>query len=65
MLEFGFPDLDRNEVILEPELRTLKGSENATALTLEQLRGRLRLGTPVAVTASPAAPARCACPTDR
>jgi hypothetical protein len=53
MLEFSPPDLAGSEVILEPETRRLKGSEKSIAIAGEQLRGRLTLGTPVAVRLTP------------
>jgi hypothetical protein len=53
MLEFSLPDLSSREVMLQPEIRTVKGAEKTTAIAAERLRGRLTLGIPVAVRLTP------------
>jgi hypothetical protein len=49
MIDFTIPDLDSIEVVLRPEIRIVKGSEKAPTIPSELLKGRLTLGTPVAV----------------
>src|SRR5262245_51494157 len=54
MLEFSLPALSSNEIVLQPETRSVrKGREKATPIAGEHLRSRLTLGTPVAVRLTP------------